>query len=84
MTQHRTGTRAEWLAARLALREAEKALTRRPLPRGRRCRGSGSTRRLASRQRKGRPRSQISSGCEAERARPRTRKLHWRRSRREP
>ena len=29
MTQHRTGTRAEWLAARLALREAEKALTRR-------------------------------------------------------
>jgi hypothetical protein len=29
MTNHRTGTRAEWLAARLELLEAEKALTRR-------------------------------------------------------
>ena len=29
MTKHRTGTREEWLAARLALLEAEKALTRR-------------------------------------------------------
>ena len=29
MTQHKTGTRAEWLAARLELLEAEKALTRR-------------------------------------------------------
>jgi predicted dithiol-disulfide oxidoreductase (DUF899 family) len=29
MTDHRTGTRAEWLAARLELLEAEKALTRR-------------------------------------------------------
>ena len=29
MTDHTTGTRAEWLAARLALLEAEKALTRR-------------------------------------------------------
>lgn len=29
MTQHRIGTRQEWLAARLALLEAEKALTRR-------------------------------------------------------
>src|SRR5256884_5035830 len=29
MTRHRTGTRAEWLAARLALLEAEKELTRR-------------------------------------------------------
>jgi len=29
MTSHRTGTREEWLAARLALLEAEKALTRR-------------------------------------------------------
>jgi predicted dithiol-disulfide oxidoreductase (DUF899 family) len=29
MTQHKTGTRKEWLAARLALLEAEKELTRR-------------------------------------------------------
>jgi predicted dithiol-disulfide oxidoreductase (DUF899 family) len=29
MTQHRTGTREEWLAARLELLDAEKALTRR-------------------------------------------------------
>src|SRR5437868_1854158 len=29
MTEHRTGTREEWLAARLQLLEAEKALTRR-------------------------------------------------------
>jgi hypothetical protein len=29
MTQHRTGTREEWLAARLELLEAEKELTRR-------------------------------------------------------
>jgi predicted dithiol-disulfide oxidoreductase (DUF899 family) len=29
MTDHRTGTRAEWLAARLELLNAEKALTRR-------------------------------------------------------
>ncbi|WP_157784646.1 DUF899 family protein, partial [Sinorhizobium fredii] len=29
MTEHRTGTREEWLAARLALLEAEKELTRR-------------------------------------------------------
>ena len=29
MTKHKTGTRAEWLAARLELLEAEKALTRR-------------------------------------------------------
>src|SRR5260370_41300961 len=29
MTEHKTGTRAEWLAARLELLEAEKALTRR-------------------------------------------------------
>src|ERR671937_2476197 len=29
MTQHRTGTREEWLAARLKLLEAEKELTRR-------------------------------------------------------
>src|SRR5947208_6010677 len=29
MTQHRTGTRDEWLAARLTLLEAEKELTRR-------------------------------------------------------
>jgi predicted dithiol-disulfide oxidoreductase (DUF899 family) len=29
MTDHRTGTREEWLAARLELLEAEKALTRR-------------------------------------------------------
>ena len=29
MTTHKTGTREQWLAARLALLEAEKALTRR-------------------------------------------------------
>jgi predicted dithiol-disulfide oxidoreductase (DUF899 family) len=29
MNEHRTGTREEWLAARLELLEAEKALTRR-------------------------------------------------------
>jgi predicted dithiol-disulfide oxidoreductase (DUF899 family) len=29
MTAHKTGTREEWLAARLELLEAEKALTRR-------------------------------------------------------
>jgi len=29
MTSHKTGTREEWLAARLDLLEAEKALTRR-------------------------------------------------------
>ena len=29
MNDHRTGTRAEWLAARLELLEAEKELTRR-------------------------------------------------------
>ena len=29
MTDHKTGTRAEWLAARLDLLDAEKALTRR-------------------------------------------------------
>ena len=29
MTKHRTGTREEWLAARLELLEAEKELTRR-------------------------------------------------------
>src|SRR6202521_2501798 len=29
MTDHKTGTRAEWLAARLELLEAEKALTKR-------------------------------------------------------
>jgi hypothetical protein len=29
MTDHKTGTRQEWLAARLELLEAEKALTRR-------------------------------------------------------
>jgi predicted dithiol-disulfide oxidoreductase (DUF899 family) len=29
MTDHRTGTREEWLAARLELLEAEKELTRR-------------------------------------------------------
>jgi predicted dithiol-disulfide oxidoreductase (DUF899 family) len=29
MTKHMTGTRQEWLAARLALLEAEKELTRR-------------------------------------------------------
>ncbi len=28
MTDHKTGTREEWLAARLELLEAEKALTR--------------------------------------------------------
>ena len=47
MTEHRTGTREEWLAARIELLEQEKELTRRSdeLARsGRSCRGCGSTR----------------------------------------
>ena len=47
MTTHITGTREEWLAARLALNQAEKELTRRSdewRGNGRRCRGFGSTR----------------------------------------
>ena len=53
MTDHKIGTREEWLAARLELLEAEKALTQRgdELARGnaRSCRGFGSTRSTASR-----------------------------------
>ena len=37
MTTHKTGTRAEWLTARLELLEAEKALTRRSDELARRC-----------------------------------------------
>ena len=51
MTEHATGTREEWLAARLELLEAEKELTRRSdeLARQRRCSpGFGSTRNTAS------------------------------------
>ena len=47
MTEHKVGTREEWLAARLELLEAEKALTRLDdeLARsGRSCRGCASTR----------------------------------------
>ena len=59
MTKHRTGTRKEWLAARLELLEAEKELTRRSdeLARdGRNCRGFGSTRNTDSRPMKAAPR----------------------------
>ncbi len=59
MTRHRTGTREEWLAARLELLEAEKELTRRSdsWPADvRSCRGSGSTSNTDSRPMKGAPR----------------------------
>src|SRR5271165_7413442 len=59
MTRHMTGTREEWLAARLELLEAEKELTRRSDVRS--CRGSGSTRSTDSRPMKGAPRWQTSS-----------------------
>jgi len=51
MTKHMTGTRKEWLAARLELLEAEKELTRRSDELARRrqsCRGFGSTRSIDS------------------------------------
>ena len=53
--EHKTGTREEWLAARLELLKAEKALTRRSdevARHGRSCPGSASTRSTASRQRR--------------------------------
>ncbi len=53
MTEHRTGTREEWLVARLELLKAEKALTRRSdevARSGSSCPGSASTRSTGSRQ----------------------------------
>ena len=55
-SRHTTGTRKEWLAARLELLEAEKELTRRGdelAQRRRSCRGFGSTRSIDSRPMKG-------------------------------
>ena len=52
MTRHMTGTREEWLAARLELLEAEKELTRRSDELARRRQelpGFGSTRNITSR-----------------------------------
>ena len=54
MTKHMTGTREEWLAARLELLEAEKEHTRRGD--GRSCRGFGSIRSIGSRPTRGAPR----------------------------
>jgi len=51
MTDHKVGTRAEWLAARLELLEAEKELTRRSddlVRSGRRCPGFESRRNTCS------------------------------------
>jgi hypothetical protein len=64
MTIHRTGTREEWLAARLDLLEAEKELTRRATSwrgSGRNCPGCGSTRNTASKPMRGAPRWPTSS-----------------------
>ena len=64
MTKHVTGTRKEWLAARLDLLEAEKELTRRSdeLARGRQeLPWVRSTRRIDSRPMKGAPHWQTSS-----------------------
>jgi hypothetical protein len=52
MTDHKIGTREEWLAARLDLLKAKKALTRRSdelASGGRGCRGFESTRSTVSR-----------------------------------
>ena len=51
MAKHKTGTRQEWLAARLELLQAEKQLTRQndEMARGdRSCRGCGSQRNTNS------------------------------------
>jgi predicted dithiol-disulfide oxidoreductase (DUF899 family) len=59
MTDHKTGTREEWLAARLELLEAEKELTRRSDELARRRQelpGCGSTRSTGSRPTRGAPR----------------------------
>ena len=64
MTKHKTGTREEWLAARLELLKAEKELTRRSdelRGGGRSCRGFGSTRSIDSRPRRAAPRWRTSS-----------------------
>ena len=58
MTKHKTGTREEWLAARIELLQAEKDLTQRSdeLAGGARSfRGCRSTRRIDSRPRRGAP-----------------------------
>ena len=47
MTAHKTGTREEWLAARLELLEAEKALTRRGDELAQRC-GQGDGARVCA------------------------------------
>ena len=62
--KHKTGTRKQWLAARLKLLEAEKELTRRSddLARRRRSsRGFGSIRSIDSRPTRAAPRWQTSS-----------------------
>ena len=64
MTKYKTGTREEWLAARLGLLKEEKELTRRSdelAQRGRSYRGSGSTRCIDSRLTRGAPRWRTSS-----------------------
>ena len=62
--KHKTGTRKQWLAARLRLLEAEKDLTRRSDDLARRrasCRGLGSTRSIHSRPTRAAPLWQTSS-----------------------
>ena len=65
MTTHRTGTRDEWLAARLELlpggEGAHPAQRRAGASGGRRCRGFGSTRRTGSTPTRGAPRWRTSS-----------------------
>jgi hypothetical protein len=64
MTMHITGTRNEWLAARLELLAAEKELTRRSDELARRRQelpGFGSTRSIDSKPTRGAPRWQTSS-----------------------
>ena len=65
-TTHRTGTRDEWLAARLALLKEEKELTHRSdevARHRRRCRGSGWTSHTGSRPRRAPPRWPTSSAA---------------------
>ena len=64
MTTHKTGTREQWLKARLELLKAEKELTQRSdeLARsGRNCRGCQSIKDIASKPTRGAPRWQTSS-----------------------
>jgi len=58
MTKHITGTREDWLAARLELLKAEKELTKRGdelASGGRNCRGFAPTRNINSTPMKGKP-----------------------------